>query len=151
VSDPSPAMSGLLLLPRLAGALGVSLVLCTASVALAAAATAQPSQVSPYFHTRELDVRPGILTRVEPAYPEAALRLGLSGKVVVRLYINEQGGVDRVETVRANPPGYFEQSAARAFRTARFTPGRKGKQAVRTQMVIEVSFEAPAAAAGAPR
>jgi periplasmic protein TonB len=150
VPNPSPAMPGLLLLPRLAGALGVSLVLCTPSVAVAAAATPQPAQVSSYYPTRELDVRPGILTRVEPAYPEAALRRGVSGKVVIRLYINEQGGVDRVESVRANPPGYFEQSAVRAFRTARFTPGKKGKLAVRTQMVIEVSFEAPAAA-GAPR
>ena len=148
--NPSPAMPGLLLPPRLAGALGVSLILCSASAAVAAAAAPDSVQVSSYYHTRELDVRPGILTRVEPAYPEAALRRGLSGKVVIRLYINEQGGVDRVETVRANPAGFFEQSAARAFRTARFTPGRKGKQAVRTQMVIEVSFEAPAAA-GAPR
>jgi protein TonB len=138
-------MPGLLLLPRLAGALGVSLILCSATVAVAAAAPAEPAQVSSYYHTRELDVRPGILTRVEPAYPAAALHSGLSGKVVIRLYINAQGGVDRVETVRADPPGYFEQAAARAFRTARFTPGRKGKRAVSTQMVIEVSFEAPPA------
>jgi len=137
MTDPSPAKRGHLL-PRLAGALGVALAL-----QVAAASNEAPPPGPRYYPARELDERPGILNHVEPAYPEAALRRGLSGLVVVRLYINEQGGVDRVETVRANPPGYFEQSAARAFRAARFTPGKKGKHAVRTQMVIEVSFEAP--------
>jgi TonB family protein len=133
-----------LLLPRLAAALGASLILCSSAVA--AAVPSVPSTTY-YYRTHDLDVRPGILTRVEPAYPDTALARGLSGKVVLRLYINEKGTVDRVETLSAAPAGYFEASAEHAFQAARFTPGRKGKQAVRTQMVIEVSFEAPAPAA----
>jgi len=141
--NPSPAKRGHLL-PRLAGALGAALALQAA-----AASSEAPVPGPRYYATRELDERPGILNHVEPAYPEAALRRNVSGTVVVRVYINEQGRVDRVETVRASPAGYFEQSAARAFRTARFTPGKKGKRAVRTQMVIEVSFEAPPPRPGA--
>ena len=144
--NPSPAKRGHLL-PRLAGALGAALALHV----LAASSEAPPS-ASRYYLTRELDVRPGILNRVEPPYPEAALRRGLSGTVRVRLFINETGAVDRVETVRAEPPGYFEQSAERAFRAARFTPGKKGTRAVKSQMLIEVSFEAPPGVLrGAPR
>ena len=141
----TPASRGLLL-PRLAAALGASLVLGAAALSAVAALPSVPSSTF-YYHTRDLDVRPGIMTRVEPAYPDTALARGLSGKVVLRLYINENGSVDRVETLNASPAGYFEASAERAFSAARFTPGRKGKQAVKTQMVIEVSFEAPAPAA----
>ncbi|HYA39180.1 MAG TPA: energy transducer TonB [Candidatus Methylomirabilis sp.] len=141
----TPASRGLLL-PRLAAALGASLILSAAAVPAAAAVPSVPSTTY-YYRTRDLDVRPGILTRVEPAYPDTALARGLSGKVVLRLYIDEKGAVERVETLSAQPAGYFEASAEQAFRAARFTPGRKGKQAVKTQMVIEVSFEAPAAAA----
>jgi len=140
-----PASRGLLL-PRLAAALGASLILSAAALPAAAALPSVPSSTY-YYRTRDLDVRPGILTRVEPAYPDTALARGLSGKVVLRLYIDEKGVVERVETLRAQPAGYFEAAAERAFRAARFTPGRKGKQAVKTQMVIEVSFQAPPAAA----
>ena len=138
-----PASRGLLL-PRLAAALGTSLILAAATPPAGAALPSQPSSTY-YYRTRDLDVRPGILTRVEPAYPDTALARGLSGKVVLRLYIDEKGAVERVETLSATPAGYFEASAESAFRAARFTPGRKANQAVKTLMDIEVTFEAPAA------
>ncbi len=121
----------------------------------AAAPAPQPQQSRPearallpephYYLTRELDVRPGILTRVEPEYPEAAARRFLSGRVVLRLYIEEDGRVSRVAVLGAEPSGYFEDSASRAFSAARFTPGMKGGRAVRVQMTLEVSFESPPA------
>ncbi|MFZ1910526.1 MAG: energy transducer TonB, partial [Burkholderiales bacterium] len=106
-------------------------------------ADAAPPASAHYYRSAELDVRPGIKTRVEPAYPEAAARRGLSGTVVLRLYINENGAVDRVETLRARPAGVFERSAEQAFREARFTPGMKDKHPVKVQMTIEVSFDTP--------
>jgi len=134
------------LLPRLALALGAALALAGAAAPATAALPSAPSSTY-YYRTRDLDVRPGILNRIEPAYPSSALQRGLSGKVLLRLYIDEKGAVERVETVSAEPRGYFERSAEAAFRAARFSPGRKGKRAVKTQMLIEVSFEAPAPAA----
>ncbi len=101
-----------------------------------------------YFLTRELDVRPGITARVEPEYPDAAARRALSGKVMLRIYIDETGAVERAVALRADPPGYFEEAAARAFLAARFTPGLKGGRPVKVQMTLEVTFEsaqAPAA------
>jgi len=96
-----------------------------------------------YYRSAELDARPGVKTHVEPEYPEAAARRGLSGTVVLRLYINENGAVDRVETLRARPAGVFERSAEQAFRAARFTPGMKDKHPVKAQMTIEVRFDTP--------
>jgi TonB family protein len=98
---------------------------------------------SHYYRTKELDVPPGIMTRVQPDYPEAAARSFLSGRVVIRLYISEAGAVERVAVLRAEPPGYFEQSAERAFLAARFSPGMKGGRPVKVQMTLEVSFDSP--------
>jgi protein TonB len=94
-----------------------------------------------YYLTRELDVQPGIMTRVNPEYPQAAAERHLSGKVVLRLFLSEAGEVERLAVLRAEPPGVFEESAERAFRVARFTPGMKNGQAVRVQMTLEVSFD----------
>ena len=94
-----------------------------------------------FYRTRDLDVQPGIMTQVEPEYPEAAARRFLSGKVVLRLYILESGAVQRVEVVRAEPPGVFERAAERAFLAARFTPGIKDRRAVRVRMTLEIAFD----------
>jgi TonB family protein len=112
--------------------------------------TAGESSLPPqqrYYRTRELDVRPGIMTRVDPVYPDAAARRFLTGKVVIRLFIDEAGAVERVVTVKAEPSGYFEQSAERAFRAASFTPGMKNGRPVKVQMLLEVSFDGPPAPA----
>lgn len=163
------------LLPRCAGALGVSMALHALAAPGAQALSrdtdplpppapaamrlaAGPSQstgtgssilaplLAPlYYKTSELDVRPGIMTRVEPEYPESAARRFLSGKVQIRLFINASGTVDRVAIVSAEPPGFFEQSAESAFRAARFSPGSKNGKAVRTQLTLEVSYDSPPA------
>lgn len=122
---------------RLAGAIAASIALHAA-----AAEPAGPAS-SRYYPVRELDVRPGITKSIEPEYPAAAARRSLSGKVVIRLYIDEKGSVERVETLRADPPGVFERSAERAFRAATFTPGMKAGRAVKTQMTIEVNYDTP--------
>ena len=109
----------------------------------AAAPVFSPLPVQRHYRTSELDVQPGILVRVEPEYPEAAARRFLSGRVVARLMIDETGAVERVAIVGAEPPGYFEESATRAFMAARFTPGMKGGRAVRVQLLLEITFEAP--------
>lgn len=99
-----------------------------------------------YYLTRELDGLPAPLAQIEPEYPAAAAERNLSGRVVIRLFIDESGAVERVVTLRADPPGVFEQSAERAFLAARFTPGIKKGAPVKVQMTIEVSFDSPPAA-----
>jgi TonB family protein len=108
------------------------------------AASASPGVPAPHYYlARELDVRPGIARPVEPEYPERAAWRNLSGTVALRLYIGATGEVDKVDVVRAEPAGYFEGAAARAFGAARFTPGMKNGRAVRAQILVEVAFESP--------
>jgi protein TonB len=99
--------------------------------------------VARYYRTRELDVVPGIMTRVMPEYPEHAARRFLAGRVVVRLFLDESGSVERVVALDAEPPGYFEQAAVDAFRAARFSPGMKDGRPVKVQITLEVNFEHP--------
>jgi protein TonB len=93
-----------------------------------------------YYRTSELDVVPGIMTRVNPEYPQLARA---SGKVLIRLFIDERGVVERVAVLRSEPKGYFEASAQRAFLAARFTPGMKAGKAVKTQLTLQVDYQYP--------
>ncbi len=90
-----------------------------------------------YYLQSELDVRARMQGHVEPPYPETAPPDG--GYVVLRLLISEEGRVERVLVVVAEPEGYFEQ-AADAFAAARFFPGRRGGAAVKSQTFIELKF-----------
>jgi periplasmic protein TonB len=114
-----------------------------AAAGAAPGAQARPGLLDPlrYYTTRELDVRPWIMERIEPEYPETAYRRFLSGKVVVQLDLDESGRVDRAVAVRAEPGGYFEEAAEKAFLAARFTPGIKGGRPVKVRMQVEVSFD----------
>ena len=91
-----------------------------------------------YYLQSELDVRAQMQGHVDPPYPATAPPDG--GYVVLRLLISEEGQVERVLVVTAEPAGYFEQAAADAFAAARFFPGRRGDVAVKSQTFIELKF-----------
>lgn len=93
-----------------------------------------------YYRTRELDVVPGIMTRTNPEYPDMAR---VSGKVLIRLFIDERGSVEHVAILRAEPPNVFDASARRAFLAARFTPGMKAGVAVKSQLTLQVDYTQP--------
>jgi TonB family protein len=61
---------------------------------------------------------------VEPAQ-------GIVAEAEIKVYVNEQGEVDAVEVVRAEPPGVLEDMARAAFMDARFQPGMQNGRAVR--------------------
>jgi TonB family protein len=92
-----------------------------------------------YYSARELDVRPGIMIDVQPEYPAEAA--GTAGRVVVRLFIGEEGQVERVAIQEAEPRGLFERAVERAFAAARFSPGMKDGRAVKAMLALEVNFE----------
>ena len=74
-----------------------------------------------YLAAHELDRKPQVLSHVEPNFP--ALALAPTGRVVLRLYIAEDGGVDAVAVESADRTGAFEAAAREAFAQARFLPG----------------------------
>lgn len=146
LENPPPAEGGTPAAAPLASGIGKTASASPATPGVGETASASPPPVlrSPrYFRTLELDAPPGIMARVEPEYPEAAARRMLSGKVKIRLLIDESGYVERVEILQADPPGYFESSVQKAFGAARFSPGMKDGRAVRVQLLLEVEFDSP--------
>ncbi len=91
-----------------------------------------------YYKRSQLDARPYLVTKVEPVYPPGVPPTG--GKVRMRLFINEQGMVDRIAIVEATPPTKFDAAAMTAFRGAQFEPGKRKGAAVKSQIVIEMDF-----------
>jgi len=83
---------------------------------------------------------PRLLRRVDPDYPQAARRQGVSGKVVVRFLVGSDGRVRDIEVVEAEPSGYFEQAAVNAVSRWEFSPGMLRGRAVAVWMLVPVSF-----------
>lgn len=103
-----------------------------------------------YYPADQLEQRPLIKVHVEPAFPPGAP--ASRGRVVLSLYIGEQGDIEKIAIVAAEPPGAFEKSALDAFAAARFTPGFRNGAPVRSLVTIEVLFGAPAPpSSAAPR
>jgi protein TonB len=71
--------------------------------------------------------------------PDQAKQNNISGKVIVKTYIDEMGKVVRTEIIQGIGYG-CDEAAMRAVRNTRFSPGKLGGQYVRVQMIITVFF-----------
>lgn len=71
--------------------------------------------------------------------PEQAKQNNVSGKVLVKTYIDEMGKVLRTEIIQGIGSG-CDEAAMRAVRNTRFSPGKLGGQYVRVQMIVTVFF-----------
>lgn len=94
-----------------------------------------------YYSSREVDEPAKAVGDALLAYPPEALKLRVSGEVKLRLFIDEFGTLVRSEVVSADPPGIFEEAALQALAGMRFTPARKGDQAVRSQRSVQITFD----------
>ncbi len=133
-SQPGSGLLRVLLLPEADGPQAV------APSQFAVPATSVP-RAPRYLPARELDRRPQILSHVEPHFP--ALALVPTGRVVLRLYIDETGAVDAVAAESADRTGAFEAAAREAFAAARFLPGIKDGVPVKALVRLEVLFGSP--------
>jgi outer membrane biosynthesis protein TonB len=92
-----------------------------------------------YFNASELDRRPIALLPVDPEYPQPAPKH--ASLVVLAVFINEAGTVDRVVPLTDTPGDPLRESAAAAFSRARFAPGLRNGAPVKSRMLVEVRFE----------
>ena len=74
-------------------------------------------------------------------YPEKEYINRIRGVVRMRIYISDDGSVERCEVVSAVPNGRFEHAAIEAVLASRFRPGIKDGRAVPSQKLIEVGFD----------
>jgi TonB family protein len=97
-----------------------------------------------YYKGSELSVRPAPLGPIEPKPAAQSTAASAAGKVLARILINESGAVDRVIIESAQPAGVFDESVVSAFGAARYRPGVLSGRAVKSQMLVEVTFREPA-------
>lgn len=92
------------------------------------------------FELGQVDTVPKLLASVRPVYPYNARRKGIEGWVKVRFLVTEQGRVERLSVLEAEPKGVFEDAVLSAVRQWRFTPGRIKNQPVPTWVVAPLKF-----------
>lgn len=94
-----------------------------------------------YYPAKQVDVHPAALHPIKPDYPDKAAEQGVEGSVVLLLLIDEAGRVKEATVAEANPEGHFEESALAAFRPARFVPAQRQGRAVKSRVLIRVTYE----------
>jgi TonB family protein len=83
---------------------------------------------------------PSFLRRELPAYPQMARRMGKEARVVLRLTIDEKGGLVHVETVE--DPGFgFADAAIEAVRKSSFVPAKQDGKRVTVVALLSVRFQ----------
>jgi protein TonB len=103
-----------------------------------------PTEAEVFLPRPLLDVVPELQSKVLLAWP-APSAPNTHYTEVLSLFIDEQGMVHRVRVEGSGLPPAFEQVARQAFLGARFAPGRKNQQAVKSHIRIEVSFDSDSA------
>lgn len=94
-----------------------------------------------YFKSSEVDRRAEPIAMPALLYPDAAFRQGIAGRVVLRVYVNETGGIDAIDVVESEPAGVFEQAAVDAVLDTRFTPAELFGRPVKNVKTIEIRLD----------
>jgi TonB family protein len=104
-----------------------------------------------YYRNSEVDVQAVPIVHGPLVFPEQAYVSKLAGSVRARVYIDERGNVVSVRIVQARPVrGVFEDAALEALSQVRYRPALLAGEPVKSQKLIEVTFnpyeeQAPAA------
>jgi TonB family protein len=94
-----------------------------------------------YYRSSEVDQQAVPVVHGPLIFPEQAYVSKLAGTVRARVYIDERGNVVSVKIVEARPlRGVFEDAALEALSQVRYRPALLGGQPVKSQKLIEVSF-----------
>ncbi|MCB2188011.1 MAG: energy transducer TonB [Deltaproteobacteria bacterium] len=88
-----------------------------------------------------LDREPAIAARIPPPYPYLARRRGVQGWVKVRFLVDLHGQVKQLVVLKAQPPGYFEETVLRTVAHWRFHPALQGGAPQESWQETVIRFE----------
>jgi protein TonB len=80
------------------------------------------------------------LSNPSPRYPDTARRAGEQGTVVLRVQIARDGAASRVAVEQSSGSPHLDAAALEAVKAWRFTPARRGANAVESWMLVPIVF-----------
>lgn len=95
------------------------------------------SALATVIRVPEAQARKAIVQKVQPSYPMLARQMGLSGHVVLDMYVDPSGNVEKANVVSGNP--ILGNAAVQAAKQWRFQPFEANGKA--TEAVIRVGFD----------
>jgi TonB family protein len=93
-----------------------------------------------YLPFYKLEKAPSFKIQKTPVYPFSARSAGAEARVVVEVYINDQGNVDDVKLIKSGGAG-FDQAVIAAVRESSFEPGIKDGRTVASKVQIPYLFK----------
>jgi protein TonB len=84
---------------------------------------------------------PSYLSRIEPDYPAQARRQHQAGSVILALYINELGSLDKVAIVKSSGFALLDAAAVEAMKESRFRPAYEGNTPTPSRAEVTVTFQ----------
>ncbi len=82
------------------------------------------------------------IVRIDPKYPPQAARDGREGWVRLSFTINEQGGVDDIKVIDADPKRIFDREARRALAKWKYKPKIEGGKPVKQfAQTVQLDFK----------
>jgi protein TonB len=82
-----------------------------------------------------------LLQRVQPSYPEQALKAGLQGAVVLQAWIDRDGSIRDLKLVGGSL--LLGQAAVKAVKQWRYKPYLRNGVAVEAETYVTVNFKLP--------
>ncbi len=83
---------------------------------------------------------PEVVKQVQPKYPELARRAGMEGTVLVRVWVDKEGKVRKVEILKSDAE-IFSQPAIEAAQQMVFTPAVQGGNPVSVWVAMPFKFK----------
>ena len=99
-----------------------------------------PASSEEVYKFYAVEVKPQILKKYEPVYPEMAKKAGIEGQVFIQALIDETGHVTEAKVLRSTNP-VFEAPAMEAARKFLFKPGYQRDKPVKVLVVIPFTFK----------
>jgi protein TonB len=80
------------------------------------------------------------LNNPAPAYPAVSRRMGEEGKVVLRVYVTDQGLPGDIQVRTSSGHSRLDEAASTTVRSWRFVPARRGNVPVGAWVLVPISF-----------
>lgn len=80
------------------------------------------------------------LNNPAPSYPVASRRNGEHGRVMLRVRVDDKGGVETIELQASSGYPRLDEAALTAVRRWRFVPARQGERAVPGWALVPINF-----------